>query len=136
CLAAASHFLTSSRNASTSIPLWVPSTISKKSLIESFAIASRSPERTVSNGLRSFNSGFAFTRSPTWFHAEDDLRVHRMLDPERAVLVEFGDALFRRHEVLARRIGGDAYEVEDRLLRRSVVPRRERRPGLGLRRSG
>src|SRR5208337_5359949 len=42
----------------------------------------------------------------------------------------------RRHEVLARRIGGDAYEVEDRLLRRSVVPRRERRPGLGLRRSG
>ena len=28
---------------------------------------------------------------------KDDLRIHRMLDPERAVLVEFGDALLRRH---------------------------------------
>ena len=31
-----------------------------------------------------------------------DLRVHRMLDPERAVLAEFGDG--RRHEIRAARV--------------------------------
>lgn len=52
------------------------------------------------------------------------------------VLVEFADALLRRHEILARRIGGDVDEVEDRLLRWPVIPRGERHPGLGLRGAG
>src|SRR5208283_1630515 len=68
--------------------------------------------------------------------AEDDLRVHGMLDPERSILVEFGDALLKGHELLARWIRGDAQEVEDRLLGRPVVPRGERRPGLCLSRAG
>jgi hypothetical protein len=33
--------------------------------------------------------------------AIDDLRVDRMLDPERAVLIEFGDAFGRRYEIRA-----------------------------------
>jgi hypothetical protein len=65
-----------------------------------------------------------------------DLRVHRVLDPQRAVLVEFGDALLWRHKTLARRVSGDAHKVEDRPLRRPVVPRGKRRPSLSLSRGG
>ena len=68
--------------------------------------------------------------------AVDHLRIHRMLDPQRAVLIEGGDALLRRHEILARLVGCYSDEFEDRLFRRSVVPRCERRRGLCLRRSG
>ena len=68
--------------------------------------------------------------------AKHDLRIDRMLDPERAVLVEFRDALLQRDEILARRVGGCAHEVKDRPLRGSVVPRGERGPCLSLRCSG
>ena len=36
--------------------------------------------------------------------AIDHLRIHRLLDPERAVLVKRGDAFLRRHEVGAARV--------------------------------
>ena len=49
-------------------------------------------------------------------------RVDRVLDPERAVLVEGGDALGRRHELRARRGRGRLDEVDDRLLGGAVVP--------------
>ena len=65
--------------------------------------------------LRLHNSGHAI-------EAIDDLRVDRMLDPQRAVLVEGRDALFRRHEFRARRIGRLLHEAEDRLPRGPVVP--------------
>ena len=54
--------------------------------------------------------------------AKDDLRVHRMLDPERPVLIERGNTILWRDKICARLIGGDAHELEDCLLRRSVVP--------------
>jgi hypothetical protein len=56
------------------------------------------------------------------FETVDHLRVHRMLDPERAVLVKDGDAILCRHVVRARRVGCSSYEVEDRLLHGPVVP--------------
>ena len=54
------------------------------------------------------------------------LRVHRMLDPQRAVLVEGGDALGRRHELRAALRRRRLHELDDRLLRRAVVPRGQR----------
>jgi len=69
--------------------------------------------------------------------AIDHLRIHRVLDPDRAVLVESGDALLGRHELRACPVRGGAHEVEDRLLRRPVVPRAQRvSRGLRLRRRG
>ena len=57
----ASHLFTSTMNSSTVIPLWVASTISKMSLIESFSMASRFPDRTVLKGSRSLNTGLSST---------------------------------------------------------------------------
>jgi hypothetical protein len=56
---------------------------------------------------------------------EGELEVDRLLGPEHAVVVEDGDTLGRLHEpgALARHLG---HELEDRLLRLSVVPRRKR----------
>ena len=57
---------------------------------------------------------------------EGELHVHRLLDPERAVIVEGRDALVERNEVrpALRRDARD--EVEDRSLGRTVVPGRQR----------
>src|SRR6185436_5065338 len=52
---------------------------------------------------------------------EPELDGHRLLAPQRSVVVEDGDALLRRHR-LGRRLG----EGDDRLARRRVVPRCER----------
>ena len=55
---------------------------------------------------------------------EGELDVHRLLDPQRAVVVEGGDALIHRHEVRPA-LGGDTRdEGGDRLFRRAVVPGR------------
>ena len=64
---------------------------------------------------------------------EGELDVHRLLDPQRAVVVEGRDALIRRHEVgpALRRDARD--EIGDRRLGRAVVPGRQR-VGLRLRR--
>jgi len=53
---------------------------------------------------------------------EEQLRVGRLLDPERAVIVEDRDACGRRHELRAafRRDGGN--EVEQRALARPLAP--------------
>ena len=53
-----------------------------------------------------------------------DLRVHRMLDPERAVLAEGGDAVFRRHEIRAARVVVARTNLLI-LLRWRIVPRRQ-----------
>ena len=55
--------------------------------------------------------------------SEDDLRIDRMLDPQRPVLVEGRDALRWRHEVGARGVGGRVDEFDDRVLRRPGIPR-------------
>jgi hypothetical protein len=53
---------------------------------------------------------------------EQELGVGRLLHPERAVIVEDGDALRGAHEIRAAlgRDGGD--EVEQRTLRPAVTP--------------
>ena len=63
---------------------------------------------------------------------EDDLRVHWLLDPERAVVVERGDALLGENEVGASLVGDAGDEVDDRALGGAVVPGRERIVGAGV----
>ena len=62
------------------------------------------------------------------------LGVERVLDPERAVLVEGGDAVLGRHEARAPLVGRRLDEIQDGLLGRAVVPGGER-CRLGLRRA-
>ena len=45
--------------------------------------------------------GFLLDHDRHAIEAIDELRINRMLDPQRAVLVEGRDALLRRYEVLA-----------------------------------
>ena len=54
--------------------------------------------------------------------AVDHLRIHRMLYPECAVLVEHRDAICWGNKVGACGAGGGAHEIEDRLLCRAVIP--------------
>src|SRR6266511_652989 len=54
--------------------------------------------------------------------AVDHLRVHRMLDPQRAVLIEHRDAVLRNDVARTRSVDGRAHEIEDRLLCRPFVP--------------
>jgi hypothetical protein len=58
------------------------------------------------------------------------LRIHRMLDPQRAVLVERGDTLGRRHELRTSLGRRGLHEFDDRFLGRAVAPRGKR---VGLR---
>jgi hypothetical protein len=91
--------------------------------------------REPSDGLRiaGENSleGFAVSQfrllrdeRPDAIEAIDDLRIDRVLDPERAVLIERGDALLRPQVAWARGVRCGAYEIEDRVFRGPVVPRR------------
>ena len=108
------------------MPVSVAARIFSRSGMVSFAMASRSPDSTVLNGSTFFSSGLAFTTCRDAFQAIHHLRIHRMLDPERAVLVESGDALLGRHEFRASLIRGGLHEVDDRLLGGPVVPRGQR----------
>ena len=56
---------------------------------------------------------------------EEELEIHRLLGPERAVVVEDRDALGGRDEVGRALLRHLLDEVDDRLLRRAVVPGRE-----------
>src|SRR6185312_9000106 len=67
-----------------------------------------------------------FDDSRNALQAVHHLRVHRMLDPERAVLIEGGDALRRRHELRAPFGRRRLYELDNGLLGRAVVPGRQR----------
>ena len=53
---------------------------------------------------------------------EEELEIHRLLGPERAVVVERGDALVRRNEVGRAFLGYFFDESDDGFLRRGVVP--------------
>jgi hypothetical protein len=90
-VASASHLLDISRNASTSIPVWVPITISKNSRIDSFAAA----REDGLEWLSVLQLRLRVHQITDMVEAKNDLRVHWVLDPERAVLVEFGDTLPR-----------------------------------------
>src|SRR4029453_13046221 len=56
--------------------------------------------------------------------------IHRLLDPQRAVLVERRDAFAGRDEARVALRRRRLHELDDRLLRRTVVPGGQ---GIGLR---
>ena len=58
---------------------------------------------------------------------EEHLHLHRLLAPERAVVVEGGDAVGGRHEVGAALLRHAGDEVEQRRLDGAVTPRRQGR---------
>ena len=53
---------------------------------------------------------------------EDELKRHRLLGPERPVVVERGNPLRWLHKVLSALLRDTSNEVDDRLLGRAVVP--------------
>ena len=68
-------------------------------------------------------------RGPQGLHAVDnegELHIHRLLGPQRAVVVEDGDALGLGHEVRARRICRACDERLDRGARGALAPRIKR----------
>ena len=108
------------------MPVSVASQIFSRSCIVSFSIAARSPD---SHGLerldlRQFRLRLDQRRDA--LQAIHHLRIHRMLDPQRAVLIERGDALLGRHELRAGLLGRGLDEFHDGLLGRAVVPRSQR----------
>ena len=108
------------------IPAWVAAMICAQSPSLNFAIAARSPASTALNGSFFFHSGCFGASSSHPVEREHRLRVERMLDPERAVLIEGGDAILGRHEARAASSWSRLHEGEDRLLGRAVVPGRQR----------
>src|SRR5215471_10197611 len=60
----------------------------------------------------------------------DDWCIYGMRDPQRAVLVESGNAVRLEHELRAPLRRGRLHELNNRLLRGTVVPGRKR---IGLR---
>src|SRR5579862_8535828 len=62
---------------------------------------------------------------------EEELHGQRLLAPERAVVVEGGDAFRHRHKVRRAFLGHLLDEGDDGLLRLAVVPRGKRVGGAG-----
>src|SRR5262249_7890108 len=56
---------------------------------------------------------------------ERQLGVHGLLGPQRAVVVEHGDAVLRRDEVGRIRVGHGGYELPDRPLCSCLTPARQ-----------
>jgi len=67
-------------------------------------------------------------------HSEGELEVHGLLGPERAVVVEHGDAHRGWHEVGGALLRHLCHEGDDRLLSLAIVPGGERVNGLCVRR--
>ena len=131
CLAVAIQSFTIFSNSSVVMPAWVAMTISIIAFSPPASAALTSPLSSEAKGSLSFHSGCcgasAFTRSK----AKMELEIHRLFGPERAVVVERGDALGRRHEVGRIVLRDLCHEFEDRRLGRPVIPRGER-IGLGV----
>ena len=117
------HCFTSAVNSSTVMPVSVATRIFTRSSFGSFAIASRSPDRTVLNGSTFFSFGLRFRHRRYPIQAVHHLRIHRMLDPERAVLIEGGDPRLGRHELRGSPVSvvGLA-RIDDRRFGRTVIP--------------
>src|SRR5262249_32399218 len=63
---------------------------------------------------------------PHLVDGEDELVVHRLLDPQGAVVVERGEAVLGLDVIRSTLFGDARHIIEDRLLRRAVVPGRQR----------
>ena len=60
---------------------------------------------------------------------EHRLGIKRMLDPERAILIEGRDAILRGDVARAGPVGRRAHEIQYGLLGRPVIPGRQQLPG-------
>ena len=78
--------------------------------------------------LRQF--GLRLDQGGNLLQAIHHLRIHRMLDPQRAVLIKRGNALLGRHELRAALSCSRLDEFYDGLFGRAVVPRSQRVCGL------
>ena len=74
--------------------------------------------------LRQFGLRLDQGRNP--LQAIHHLRIHWMLDPQRAVLIKRGNALLGRHELRAALSCSRLDEFKDGLFGRAVVPRSQR----------
>ena len=126
CFAVASQSLTMPSNSSLVVLACVAPISCISAPVPPASAVFRSPARADLNGSWSFHSG-CFGASD--LHAIDgkcQLEVHRLLGPQRAVVVERRDPLGRRHELRRTRPGNRGDEVHDGLLRLAGVPRRQR----------
>ena len=89
------------------------------------APVSTSPSMSDANGSVFFHSGWPAAEQFHPIEGERELRVDGLLDPERPVVVEGGDALRRGYEVWCAGLGHARHEGDDGALRRAVVPRRQ-----------
>jgi hypothetical protein len=103
----------------------VTATIFSNSVRGSFATASRLPESTVLKGSTLFNPGFSLQHRHA-LQAIDQLRVDRMLNPQRAVLIKGGNALLGWNEFCPSGFRGGADKVDDGLFGRAIIPRGQR----------
>lgn len=53
---------------------------------------------------------------------EGHLGVHRLFDPKRAIVIERRDAIGRRDKIRSIGFGDSVDKIDDRLLRRRVIP--------------
>src|SRR5579863_1429686 len=70
------------------------------------------------------------SKPPNVVEQERKLRVHRLLDPQRPVIIEQRDAIRHAHIVRASFGCSALYEIGDRALGRTIIPR-----GKGVRSS-
>ncbi len=118
CLAVSSHCLTVLSKSTVVMPECVAATISTMPFSPMAATAFMSPARTDLNGSLVFHSGCWFDLRLHLVDGKRELVVDRLLDPQRAVIVEGGDALGRRHIVGSSLFRHPRDEVDDRLLDR------------------
>ena len=109
-------------NSSVVMPVWVAAMICRNPVSPSAASALRSSSSAALNGCFVFQSGCFAAQRLDAIDRKDDLDIHRLLGPQRAVVVEGGDALVERHEIRAAGRGHARDEVGDRLFHRAVVP--------------
>src|SRR5262245_29524671 len=107
------------------MPEWVAATISTMPLSPIAATAFMSPASTDLKGSLIFFR-MLVRLLPHLVDGEDELVVHRLLDPQGAVVVERGEAVLGLDVIRSTLFGDTRHIIEDRLLRRAVVPGRQR----------
>ena len=90
-----------------------------------------SPLSSEAKGSFSFHSGCCGASSFDSIEREQELKIHRLLGPERAVVVEGGDALILRHKVRRAFRCHPLDKVDDRLFPWAVVVPRGKRIATG-----
>ena len=126
CRAVASQSFTIAANSSVVVPACVAITISAMACSPPASALATSPLQQGREGLLRLPLGVLRGERLDAVERERELDVHRLLGPQRAVVVEHGDALGGRHvagRALLRHLGD---EGDDRLPGRTVVPGRQR----------